>query len=617
VSATLSQPATVINLTINGRAVQARAGQTVYEAAAGAGIRIPALCHHPRLKPQGACRICLVEIEKQRALQPACTFQVAEGMAVRTDTPAITASRKMSLQLIFSERTHYCMFCTASGGPATTDCELQKLGYEHGLECWTYAPDYRKQWPVDSSRKYFVMDHGRCILCRRCLRACDEIAANHTLGLSQRGARAMVCADDEVPVGRSTCVSCGTCLQVCPTGALHDRQSAYLGHESQVERTLATCVGCAMGCGIQAVTRDNHLLRVEGDWDAPNGGLLCAAGRFEVVEPKPARILQPLVKRDGRQTEAGWDDALARVAEQFDRAHLVAGMASPRLPSESLAALECFFHDVLESSEVALLQGEVPPLDLGAPATLRDVAEADCLVLIGGNPGAHQKVLHHLVRRALDRGARLLIVNDETTGLDPWAELHLELEDISFHAASPFEKLRTSYHLRVSGVLQLRKALEPAQRPVLLYGAGLSSTVYAALRSLPEQARFLPLVRGANAVGAARLGLEPRPVRGDALYVLLGDDLPDGQPLPQSEFTVVQAAHRSAWTDAADVVLPSPIWAEQRGHIINLEGRRLPVVPLLQPPPSVPSHGQVLMKLAARMGATLSPEAIIPLTGSE
>ena len=607
----------VINLTINGRAVQARAGQTVYEAAAAAGIRIPVLCHHPRLKPHGACRICLVEIEKQRGLHPSCTYPVTEGMVVRTDTPAVVASRKASLHLIFSERTHYCMFCPASGSGETSDCELQKLGYEHGLDCWSYAPNYKKQWPVDATRRFFVMDHGRCILCRRCIRACDEIAANHTLGLTHRGAQAMICADDEIPFGESTCVSCGTCLQVCPTGALHDRQSVYLGNEAHVKRTAATCVGCAMGCGINAITRGNQLLRVEGDWDAPNGGLLCAAGRFEVVEPKSARILQPLIKRDGQQIEATWDEALARVAEKFGEAHLVAGVASPRLTSDSLAAFQCFFHDVLESSEVALLSGEVPPLDLGAMASLRDVAESDCIALIGGNPGAHQKVLRHLIHRALDNGARLLIVNDESTDVDPWAELHLDLEDISFHAASPFEKLRTTYHLRVSGVLQLRKAIEPAQRPVLLYGSGLSSTVYAALRSLPDKARFLPLVKGANAVGAARLGLDPRPVRGDALYVLLGDDLPDGSALPQSEFTVVQAACRSPWTDSADVVLPSPTWAEQRGHVVNLEGRRLPVVQLLQAPASVQPHLQTFAKLAERMGACLVPEAVAQLAGPE
>jgi len=315
--------------------------------------------------------------------------------------------------------------------------------------------------------------------------------------------------------------------------------------------------------------------------------------------------------------EASWDDALAHIAGKFADARMVGGLVSPRLTSEALAAFECFFHDVLESSEVALLKGDVPPLDLGTMATLRDVAHSDCITLIGGNPGEHQKVLRQLIHRALDNGARLLIVNDESTALDPWADLYLDLEDISFHSASPFEKLRTTYHLRVSGMQQLRKAIAPAERPVLLYGSGLSSTVYAALRSLPDKTRFLPLVNGANAVGAARLGLDARQVRGDALYVLLGDDLPNGHPLPQSEFTVVQATCRSSWTDAADVVLPSPTWAEQSGHLFNLEGRRLPVVRLLQAPPAVQPHWQTLVKLAEQMGETLSPEAFAQLAGPE
>ena len=385
---------------------------------------------------------------------------------------------------------------------------------------------------------------------------------------------------------------------------MHDRQSVYLGHESQVTRTAATCVGCAMGCGIQAITRDNQLLRVEGDWDAPNGGLLCAAGRFEVVEPKPARILQPLIKRDGQQVEANWDEALALRGGR-NSARRIWSPASRRRGSRRNRSrrLNVFSTTFWKAAKSRCCRAKCRRWISARWRRCAMWRNPIASRLSAAIPAQHQKVLRHLILRALDNGARLLIVNDESTGIDPWAELHLDLEDISFHAASPFEKLRTTYHLRVSGVLQLRKALEPAQRPVLLYGSGLSSTVYAALRSLPEKARFLPLVTGANAVGAARLGLEARPVRGDVLYVLLGDDLPDGQALPQSEFTVVQAACRSPWTDAADVVLPSPTWAEQRGHVVNLEGRRLPVVPLLQAPPSVQPHLQTFAKLAERMGA--------------
>jgi formate dehydrogenase major subunit len=597
-------------MTINGRPVRAVPGQTVMEAARASGIHIPGLCDHPELKPEGACRLCMVDIEKQRTLQPACTFPVAEGLVIQTDTPKVVSARKFALQMLFSERSHYCMYCPASGTAETTDCELQRLGYQYGLNYWEFTPDYAKPWPVDASRKYFVMDHSRCILCRRCIRACDAIAANHTLGVAQRGARTMICADDDVPFGESTCISCGTCLQVCPTGALMDRRSAYMGHDAQVTRTRAVCLGCAVGCGIEAITRDNQLLRVEGDWDAANGGLLCDVGRFEAVESRPPRILTPLVRKDWRLVEASWKEALAVAAEKLRAAQRVAGLASPRLPNEALAAFACFFQEVLASNDVALLYGEDPPLDLGRRATLLDLAASDCIVVIGGEPLKNQKVVGSLIKRAYDNGARIIVVDDAPTGLDPYASQLLPLQDISYPAESPFERLRHTYHLRVSGVAQIKAAVQASRHPVVLYGTGLSTTVYSALRMLPDKAMFLPLVTGTNTAGAARLGLHPQAVHGEALYVLMGDDLAGGQALPQRQFTVVQAAYRSALTESADVVLPARIWAEQKGHVINLEGRSLMVAPLLEPPGAVWSEADTLLKLAEAMGYGLSFEPI-------
>jgi len=195
---------------------QAQAGQTVLQAARAAGIDIPTLCSHPALKPDSICRICVVEIERQRVLQPACTFPVAEGMVIATESDKVTAARKMVLQLLFAQRLHYCMYCAESGGSEDVECELQKLAYRYQLDSWTFAPNTLKRWPVDASRSHFVMDHNRCIMCRRCVRACDEIVANHTLSIRGRGARTMIIADDDVPFGESSCVSCGTCLQVCP-----------------------------------------------------------------------------------------------------------------------------------------------------------------------------------------------------------------------------------------------------------------------------------------------------------------------------------------------------------------------------------------------------------------
>ncbi len=603
----------LIKVTINGQAVQARPGQTVMQAAEGAGVRIPGLCNHPHLKPEGSCRICLVEIEKQRTLQPACTFPISEGLVIQTETPKVQASRRFTLQMMFSERSHYCMYCSMSGTAEDTDCELQRLGYEYGLDSWKFGPNWSKPWPLDATRKYFVMEHSRCILCRRCIRACSQIAANHTLGAMQRGARTMVFADDGSSFGKSSCVECGTCLQVCPTGALADRHSAFMGHESQVKRTNAACLGCAVGCGIEAVTRDNQLLRIEGNWSSGNGGLLCKTGRFDVVEPQPQRIVQPLVRKDEQYVETSWDSALTLIAGKFKEAQVVAGLASARLTNESLAAFTCFFNDTLGSGELALLYGDVPPMDLGSPATLQDVAKADCIAVLGGDPLADQKVIGYMIKRAFDQGAKLIVVNDAPTDLEAYAHVHLHLQDISHDGVSPFERMRSIYHLRASGLTQLRNSVDAAERPVVLYASGLSTTVYAALRALPRnKVKFLPLVKGTNAVGAMRLGLAHRRVQGDALYVLASDDMPNGQPDGWCErgFTVVQAAYRSRWTDQADVVLPARIWSEQTGHVINLEGHSLPVTPLIQAPKSVHADWETLLQLSTRMGYALSYDAI-------
>jgi formate dehydrogenase major subunit len=590
-----------VNITINGRAIHARSGQTVWEAAEAAGVDIPALCHHPALQPEGACRVCLVEIQQQRTLQPACTFPVFEGMVIRTESERVVAARQFALQMIFSERTHYCMFCPASGSDSTTDCELQKLAYRYGMTCWEHAPNYAKLWPVDATGKYFVFDQGRCILCRRCIRACRELTANHTLGVHQRGARTMVCADDHVPLGESTCVSCGSCLQVCPTGALMDRRSSFLGRETDVQRIKTTCQGCSVGCAIEGLVRDNLLLRVEADWDGHNGGLLCCEGRFGALDAGHPRVMQPLVRRDGRLQTVGWGEALEAAAAGLRQAASVAGLVSPRTINEGMVAFTCFFNEVLSSDEVALLHGNVPP-EVGEPASIEDLNAADCVIVVGGDLLKNQKVIGYLTKRAFDRGAQLVVVNDTRTDLDAYAHQRMKLDAIAHTGASPFERLRYTYHLRLEGISKVKAAVESARSPLVVYGANLSLAVYAALRSLARKARFLPLIEGVNAAGAARLGLTARAVQGDALFVLASDELPNGKALPQAQFTVVQSAYRTPWTEQADVVLPARVWTEKQGTIVNLEGRELPVVPLTEAPRDIQPDWVALATLSSLMG---------------
>jgi formate dehydrogenase major subunit len=567
----------IVNITVNGQNLEAKPGQTVLQASRDAGIEIPVLCDHPALPPEGACRLCLVEIERQRTLQPACTFPVTEGMVVQTESEKVVAARKFVLEMLFSERIHYCMYCPVSEGEGKTDCELQAAAYRYGLDSWQYAPNYAKKWPVDASRKHFLMDHSRCILCRRCIRACDDVAANHTLGLRERGARTMVVADGGVPFGASSCVSCGSCLQVCPTGALMDRRSAFQGHCIDVEKTKTTCLACSVGCGIEAITRHNDLLRVDSDWDSANGGLLCVHGRFEVVDPQPKRITTPLIRKGRRLVVGTWDEALAVVKDKVSGAKM-AGLASPRLTTEELTA----FNNLLasaKSSEVALLYGQAPSLGLGGlpanVASLQDVGQSDCVVVVGGDPGAHQKVLAYIAKRAADQDGKLIIVSDAETALT----------------------IRATESLAMKSLAKIRKPVEAAQRPVVLFAAGLKDSAYATLRALPSKTKFLALVKGTNAAGAAKLGLTARPVKGEALVVFAGDDNLDGVSLPRAGFVLALTAFEGKWLRSADVVLPALVWTEKRGHVTNLAGRELPVVPFTKAPAGIPADEATLAKL--------------------
>lgn len=570
----------VVNITVNGQKVQAQSGQTVLQAAQAAGIEIPTLCHHHALKPESICRICVVEVERQRVLQPACTFPVAEGMVINTESEKVIAARKTVLQLLFSQRLHYCMYCSESGNSEDVECELQNLAYRYQLDSWKFAPNTQKRWPVDASRSHFVMDHNRCIMCRRCVRACNEIVANHTLGIRGRGARTMIIADDDVPFGESSCVSCGTCLQVCPTGALIDRRSAFMGHGPAMERTKTTCMACPVGCGIKAVTRSNVLHRIEGDWDAANGGLICVDGRFTVLERQPRRVLTPLVRKDGALVESSWDEALGAAGQQMRTAKTVAGLVSARATNEVMASFKRFFADVVKSKQLALLDGAVPPLDLGTRATLKELPAADCIVVVGGDPWNEHRVLAYLARRAVDSGAVLVVVSDDKTGLDAHSRLKLSMAELS----------------SAEGVVQA------SQRPIVLYAAGLPDAVYATMKAWPPKARFLPLIKGTNAAGAVGIELAATKVHGDVLYVLAGDETPHGQTLPAAGFTVVQAAYESEWTEKADVVLPAQVWTEKSGHIVNVEGNTMPVAPFVTSPKGVPADDVAFGMLAIQIG---------------
>jgi bidirectional [NiFe] hydrogenase diaphorase subunit len=214
----------VKTLTIDGKDVSARAGQTILEVAQENGVTIPTLCHLDGLSDVGACRLCVVEVKGQNKLLPSCVTSVFEGMEVTTQSDRLRKHRRTILELLFAERNHVCSVCVSNG-----HCELQSLAQDQGVT-HIRLPYRNPELPVDASHERFTADHNRCILCMRCVRACAEIEGAHVWDVAGRGIDSMVITDLHEDWGKSTCTRCGKCVQVCPTGALFDKSKIGSDH---------------------------------------------------------------------------------------------------------------------------------------------------------------------------------------------------------------------------------------------------------------------------------------------------------------------------------------------------------------------------------------------------
>ncbi len=301
-----------IHLTINNQPVTAPEGSTILEAAKLAGIEIPTLCHHPDLTDVGACRMCVVSVQGARGLQTACTTPAAEGMIVDTMSEAAVASRKFTLEMLLTDHPNDCMTCEVNG-----DCELQDLVYDYGVT-WPDHGGRRHQYEIDPDPNPFILiDRNKCILCGRCIRACEEIQNRDVWSFAHRGFETKLVAGADQFLLDAGCESCGQCVAYCPVGALFDKMSLGKGRLSQVEKVRTTCSYCGVGCNFDLNVRNNEIIRVTSAQDAPVNGLsLCVKGRYgyDYVH-HPDRLTRPMVRAKwldpallDRQLESGaWD----------------------------------------------------------------------------------------------------------------------------------------------------------------------------------------------------------------------------------------------------------------------------------------------------------------------
>lgn len=647
----------MVQLTINGKQVEVPDGTTVLRAAQSAGIHIPTLCDHKELTPFGGCRLCLVEVEKWRVPMAACTLPVTNGMVVNTETEAIRKSREFILSMLFSERNHFCPFCQVSGG----DCELQNAAYREEMTHWPIQPGW-SNYIVDTSHPYFVLDNNRCILCRRCVRACGELAGNFTLSIAERGAASIVVADTDVPLGESTCIKCGTCVQVCPTGALIDRTSAYQGHDDKLQEVKSVCTGCSVGCAVTLFVRNNRVVRIEGDWEgAVNHGLLCEHGRYHPMTESRYRLTTPLMRKNGRLEPVSWEEALAAMVDKFKplagKQNGIAAIASTRMSAEALALFKELFAGQFKSQMVTSVEEGMPTAAVTRFAQKQGQFEgkldvlrnADTVMCIGANINRSHMVAGFLFKRNLPRGAHLIVVTPENGELDYLANVTLKAargSDLALvrglQAVIIKESLgRTSLQLpdadtaiaqavSLSGVtyedlLQAAQMLARSVSPVILFGKGVTAQrdetlveeLYrlAVLVGAVDGERFgLISIKGeSNSLTASLLGLdETFKLNGEqAVFVDIADDFVSKSLLERvsrAPYLVVQASYESELTQKADLVLPVATWSEQEGHYINLDGRMQKAAKAINPPESVRDHVAVFTALAQRAAVSLEAD---------
>jgi formate dehydrogenase alpha subunit len=438
-----------VELTINGRKVNAKKGGTVLEAALSAGIHVPTLCYDPDLKPHGGCRLCMVEIEGMRGLASSCTTPATDGMVVHTETERVNRSRRITMELIIANHHGNCLTCVKNQG-----CELLKVCRYLGME-QEHIDRLRKSTqvlPIDESHPAFIRDPNKCILCARCVRACHEIAVVGAIDLAFRGNAAKVATFGDKPIVESICKSCGECVARCPTGAL-----APKWEKPPAKEIKTICPYCGVGCSLYLGVLDNKIVSVRGDSDGPaNKGSLCVKGRwgYDFVS-HPERLTTPLIRLPGvtREAdhngkvqeifrEASWDEAVELVAnkllelKQNHGPDSIAAISSAKCTNEDNYVMQKFVRAVIGTNNVdhcarlchaSTVVGGIAAFGQGAMSnSYDDFAKTELFFVIGSNTTECHPVIGSIVKRRVKfGGAKLIVADTRSTELGEYATVSL------------------------------------------------------------------------------------------------------------------------------------------------------------------------------------------------
>jgi formate dehydrogenase major subunit len=422
----------LVDLEVDGIPVSVPEGTSVLRAAAEAGISVPKLCATDSLEAFGSCRLCLVEIEGRKGYPASCTTPVAAGMVVRTQTSKLADIRRGVMELYISDHPLDCLTCSANG-----NCELQDMAGAVGLRevRYGYEGENHLKAQKDASNPYFTFDPAKCIVCSRCVRACEETQGTFALTIGGRGFESKVAAGMDEAFMDSECVSCGACVQACPTATLMEKSVIDMG---QAERSVVTtCAYCGVGCSFRAEMKGTELVRMVPDKNGhANHGHSCVKGRFAFgYATHPDRITTPMIR--ARITDpwktVSWEEAVAHAASEFKRIQAkhgrgaVGGITSSRCTNEETYLVQKLVRAAFGNNNVDTCARVChSPTGYGLRATLGEsagtqdfdsVMKSDVILVIGANPTDGHPVFASRLKSRLRQGAKLIVVDPRTIDL--------------------------------------------------------------------------------------------------------------------------------------------------------------------------------------------------------
>ena len=437
-------------ITIDGRQLEFEAEETILEVARRNGIFIPTLCHIKGARPTGACRICVVAVEGARTLLPACATPAAPKMVVHTHSPSVIDARRVIIALLLQSGNHNCAIATnraqdwtsfqqqvadydqsADLCPAHSACNLQAYAYRYQVDTTGFVRAVT-DYPMEMASPLIVRDFSRCILCGRCVEACNTIQVNNAIAHGFRGARAKIVAMGNDNLQRSDCVFCGECIQACPVAALVESKSRYKIRPWEARHVRTTCHYCGVGCQLDLHIKDDKIMKVTGVEDArPNQGRLCVKGRFgyDFVQ-SPDRLTVPMIRESGTLRDASWHEALDLVASKMQEIirtegpEAVAGICSAKSTNEALYLMQKLFRAGLGTNNLVS-----PFAASGLNNPIAELEKARSIFLIGSDITEENPVAGTFVKRAAKSGCKLIVANSRPTKIATFAAIPLFLRE--------------------------------------------------------------------------------------------------------------------------------------------------------------------------------------------